>query len=58
MDTESSHSNQSSYLTGTKNILEANAGTCMQSISFIKQTLSEKKILKICPFWGPSNQSK
>ena len=32
----------------------------MQSISFIKQTVSEKKIFKdffpkICPLWGPSS---
>ena len=50
METESCHSNQSSYLTGTKKkkhfFVEANAGTCMQSISFIKQTVSEEKIFK------------
>ena len=46
METENCHSNQSSYLTGTKKnnfFVEANA---MQSIRFIKQTVSEKKIFK------------
>ena len=48
METESSHSNQSSYLNGTKNIFlyRLMPGTCMQSISFIKQTVPEKKIFK------------
>ena len=45
METESSHGNQSSYLTGTKKKLQRlMPGTCMQSISFIKQAVSEKKI--------------
>ena len=64
METESCHSNQSSYLTGTKNIffVEAKTGTCMQSISFIKQTVSEEKIFKTffenMSFLGPQQPIK
>ena len=42
METESCHSNQNSYLTGTKNNIFVEAGTCMQSISFISQIVSEE----------------
>ena len=48
METESCLSNQSSYLTGTKTtfLYRLMPGTFMQSISFIKQTVSGEKIFK------------
>ena len=61
METESCHSNQSSYLTGTKNncFVESNA---RESISFIKQTVSEEKIFKDffknLSFLGPQQPNK
>ena len=69
METESCHSNQSSYLTGTKKnnfFVEANARNMysMQSINFIIQTVSEENIFKdffekYVPFGAPAtNQNK
>ena len=63
METESSHSNQSSYLTGTKNIfIEANARNMYVTSASLSKQFLRRRFLKIflehLPFSGPQQPIK